>query len=108
MKLPTVLIAAIVIVVGAILFFGSWYQIDQGEEADPVEGFHLFVGGGSGNDAKIGRELFRDIPSNDCPATVERLLKTYLARRAPTETFFDFANRLDIDALKSLVAEVAA
>ena len=32
MKLPTVLIAAIVIVVGAVLFFGSWYQIDQGEE----------------------------------------------------------------------------
>ncbi len=83
-------------------------KIDQGEEADPVEGFHLFVGGGSGGDAKIGRELFRDIPSADCPATVERLLKAYLAHRAPTETFFDFANRLEIEALKSLVSTVAA
>ena len=83
-------------------------KIDQGEEADPVEGFHLFVGGGSGGDAKIGRELFRDIPSADCPATVERLLKTYLSHRAPTETFFDFANSHELEALKSLVAEVAA
>jgi len=32
MKLPGFVIAAIVIVVGAIIFFGSWYQIDQGEE----------------------------------------------------------------------------
>ena len=83
-------------------------KIDQGEEADPVEGFHLFVGGGSGGDAKIGRELFRDIPSADCPATVERLLKTYLSHRAPGETFFDFANRREIETLKSLVAGVAA
>lgn len=32
MKLPGFVIAAILIVVGAIVFFGSWYQIDQGEE----------------------------------------------------------------------------
>lgn len=83
-------------------------KIDQGEEADPVEGFHLFVGGGSGGDAKIGRELFRDIPSADCPATVERLLKAYLSHRIATETFFDFANRHEVETLKSLVAEVAA
>jgi len=84
-------------------------KIDRGEDADPVEGFHILVGGGSGGDAKIGRELFRDIPSGDCPEAVERLLKTYLARReAPTETFFDFANRHDVEALKIMVAEVAA
>jgi ferredoxin-nitrite reductase len=84
-------------------------KIDRGDEADPVEGFHLFVGGGSGGEAKIGRELFRDIPSTDCPATVERLLKSYLARRAgPTETFFDFAGRHEVDALKLMVGEIAA
>src|SRR5688500_774122 len=32
-------------------------KIDRGDDADPVEGFHLFVGGGSGGDARIGREL---------------------------------------------------
>lgn len=84
-------------------------KIDRGDDADPVEGFHLFVGGGSGGDPRIGRELFRDIPSTDCPPTVERLLKTYLARRTgPTETFFDFAGRHEVDALKLMVAEIAA
>lgn len=84
-------------------------KIDRGEDAEPVEGFHLFVGGGSGGDAKIGRELLRDIPGSDCPDTVERLLKAYLARRtAPSETFFDFANRHDIEALKSLLEGVIA
>lgn len=32
MKLPGLLVAAVVVVLGAIIFFGSWYQIDQGEE----------------------------------------------------------------------------
>ncbi len=35
---------------------------------DLVEGYHLFVGGGYGNDAEIGRELYRDVPSTDLPA----------------------------------------
>lgn len=83
-------------------------KIEAEGDADPVEGFHLFVGGGSGGDARIARELWRDIPSTDCPATVERLLKTYMARRAaPEETFFAFANRLEIDALKAMVDEVS-
>lgn len=82
-------------------------KIDQGDEADPLEGFHLFVGGGSGGGAKIGRELLRDIPSTECPATVERLLKAYLDHRSSAETFFDFANRHEVAALQSLVAEAA-
>jgi ferredoxin-nitrite reductase len=83
-------------------------KIQQGEDVDPIEGFHLFVGGGSGPDQKIGRELFTEIASADCPATVERLLAAYLSHRAaPTETFFEFANRHDVEALKALTGEVA-
>jgi ferredoxin-nitrite reductase len=79
-------------------------KVEQGEEAEPAEGFHLFVGGGSGGDARIGRELFRDIVSAEVPAAVERLLATYLRHRAaPGETFFEFANRHEVEALKALV-----
>ena len=56
-------------------------KVQKGEDDEPVEGYHLFVGGGSGADAKLGRELWRDIVSEDAPVAVERLLKTY--RRAP-------------------------
>ena len=84
-------------------------KIQANEDADPVEGFHLFVGGGSGSEARIGRELWRDVPSEDCPAAVERLLKAYMARRAgPAESFFEFASRHEIAALQSIIDEVNA
>ncbi len=74
-------------------------------DEDPIEGFHIVVGGGSGSHARIGREIFHDIPSADCPAAVESLLAAYLAHRlAPEETFFDFAARHDDDALRALAA----
>jgi ferredoxin-nitrite reductase len=62
------------------------------------------VGGGSGADARLGRELWRDVVSEEVPAAVERLLITYLRHRsAPGETFLEFANRHDVDTLKALI-----
>jgi len=82
-------------------------KVERGDEAEPTEGFHLFVGGGSGGEAKIGRELMRDIISEEVPATVERLLAAYLRHRAANETFFEFANRHEVEALRALVEEHA-
>jgi ferredoxin-nitrite reductase len=83
-------------------------KVQRGEDAEPVEGYHLYIGGGSGAEAKLGRELLRDIASEETPAAVERLLKTYLAHRAtPAETFFQFANRHEVEDLKSLVETTA-
>jgi len=84
-------------------------KVQQGEDVDPVEGFHIVVGGGTGDKAKIGREIFRDIPSKNCPGAVERLLAAYLSHRtAPDESFLSFATRLDIDTLKTLAEEAIA
>jgi ferredoxin-nitrite reductase len=78
-------------------------------ESDAVEGYHIHIGGGFGPDAVLGREIYRDVKAEDAPATVERMLKTYMAHRAsPAETFLAFANRHDLDALKGLVAAEAA
>ena len=79
--------------------------MQTGEEGDAVEGYHVHVGGGFGPDAALGREVFRDVPANDVPTTVERMLSAYLARRTSAEeSFFAFASRHDIDALKTLFA----
>jgi ferredoxin-nitrite reductase len=79
------------------------------ENGDMVEGYHLFVGGGFGPDAALGRELYRDIRAEDAPRTVERLLQAYLAHRASSsESFLAFARRHDTDALRSLAAQEAA
>jgi ferredoxin-nitrite reductase len=84
-------------------------KVPQGDDAEPVEGFHVVVGGGTGDKAKIGREIFRDIPSDRCPEAVESLLAAYLGHRvAPDESFQAFANRLDIDTLKTLAEEALA
>lgn len=82
-------------------------QID--EDADPVEGYHILVGGGFGPDAALGRELYRDVTAEAAPRTVERILKAYLAHRASREeTFLVFARRHDIAALKSMTDAEAA
>jgi len=84
-------------------------KVQTGEDAEPVEGYHLYVGGGSGADAVMGRELFRDVVSDDTPVVIERLLKAFLANRAaPEETFLEFANRHEVEDLKTLVETTAS
>jgi ferredoxin-nitrite reductase len=79
------------------------------EEGDTVEGFHIVVGGGTGANAQIGRELMRDVKKEDCPRKVEQLLRAYLAHReSKDDPFFAFANRHDTEALNRFVEEQAA
>jgi ferredoxin-nitrite reductase len=83
-------------------------KIQTGDDADPVEGFSIYVGGGSGPDARLARELWPDVESSRCPAAIERLLATYLAHRTgPDESFLDFSARHDIPALRALCGESA-
>src|SRR5712691_6939731 len=83
-------------------------KVEAGVEGDAVEGYHILAGGGFGPDAVLGRELYRDVKAQDAPATVERMLKAYLAHRAsPAESFLAFANRHEVDALKVLFAAEA-
>ena len=78
--------------------------MQETEEGDAVEGYHILIGGGFGPYAALGRELYRDVKAQDAPKTIERILKTYLAHRASREeSFIDFARRHEIDALKSMV-----
>lgn len=58
-----------------------------------LEGYHLFVGGGFGDLQGLGREVLRDIPADDAPRTIERLLLAYMQRRRPEESFQSFAKR---------------
>ena len=84
-------------------------KIQETEDGDPIEGYHLLIGGGFGPYAALGRELYRDIKADDTPKTVERVFKTYLAHReSREETFIAFARRHEIDALKAMVELEAA
>ncbi len=74
------------------------------DDGDPAEGFHIYVGGGSGAEARLGRELLRDVKKQDCPAVIERLLGAYLARRSgPQESFFAFSGRHETGELLGMM-----
>jgi ferredoxin-nitrite reductase len=78
-------------------------KVQESEDGDQIEGYHVLVGGGFGSNATLGRGLFRDVKAVDAPSTVERILNAYVANRAsPQESFLAFASRYDDATLKAM------
>jgi ferredoxin-nitrite reductase len=82
-------------------------KVPFNDDGDTTEGYHILVGGGFGPDAALARDLYRDVKAEDAPATVERMLKTYMARRSDRESFQAFTRRHDIEALTTIFSELA-
>jgi ferredoxin-nitrite reductase len=76
-------------------------KVEEGEEQ--IEGYHIYVGGGFGPHAALGREIYRDVKAQDAPRVIERMLKGYLGHRASRdETFLAFSRRHEVEKLKSI------
>jgi ferredoxin-nitrite reductase len=76
------------------------------DDGDTVEGYDIVVGGGFGDTAKIGREIWKGVKSEDAPARVEQLLRAWTQNRADkAESFHAFANRHDNDSLIALTEQ---
>ncbi|MGF1553962.1 MAG: NirA family protein [Paracoccaceae bacterium] len=84
--------------VGDIGLLGT--TITRGGES--VEGYHVYVGGGCGEDGGIARELARSVPFDELNPMIERLLLAYGERRAAKDSFVAFARRHDIDDLRTM------
>jgi ferredoxin-nitrite reductase len=83
-------------------------KVQESEDGDPIEGYHILVGGGFGPNAALGRDIYRDVKAEDAPRRVEGLLKAYMTRRAsPQESFLAFSQRNDIEALKAMCEEAS-
>jgi ferredoxin-nitrite reductase len=67
----------------------------RGEEAghEKLEAYEIYLRGGLGENAEIGRPLLRRVPTEEAPAYVERLVGAYLSERAGGESFQAFAKR---------------
>jgi ferredoxin-nitrite reductase len=84
-------------------------KVQETEDSEQIEGYHVLVGGGFGPDATLAREIYRDVKATDVPATIERLLKAYLAGRASKEESFPaFARRHDDAAIKQMEQELVS
>jgi len=78
-------------------------KVSINDDGDTVEGYDIVVGGGFAENARIGRELWKAVKAEDCPARIEALLRAYLARRhGPNESFQAFTLRHEIEALRAL------
>lgn len=69
---------------------------------EPREGYHVFVGGGFGKHAAIGRQVFQGISIEQLKPTLARMLRAYLERRQPGESFREFTARHDLNALQTI------
>lgn len=83
--------------IGDIGLVGTKVAIDDDNE---VEGYHMFIGGGFGQDAKIGNELMKNVVAEQVPIVVEGLLKEYVNRRRAQEEFPQFISRHSIEELR--------
>ena len=66
------------------------------------DGYHVFVGGGFGANQAVGRQIFASITATDLKPTLEKMLKGYLRRRTPGETFQQFTTRNDLNTLQAI------
>jgi sulfite reductase beta subunit-like hemoprotein len=77
----------------------------RGDEAghDKLEAYEIYLRGGLGENAEIGRPLLRRVPTDEAPAYVERLVGAYLAERlSADESFQSFAQRKSDEELISI------
>ncbi|WP_423821285.1 NirA family protein [Salinisphaera sp. SPP-AMP-43] len=78
---------------------------DDPEEADQVDGFHVFIGGGYDDDQGIARELAASVPASRIPTYIENVLGLYLDEREQGERFVSYARRQDLVAFRQRLAE---
>jgi ferredoxin-nitrite reductase len=85
--------------IGDIGLLGT--RIKAGADAS-IEGYHVFVGGGFGDNKAIGRQIFQGITLGDLKPTLERMIQGYLRRRQPGESFQKFTLRHDLNNLQAI------
>ena len=75
---------------------------------DMVEGYHVYVGGGHGEDAEMAREVLRDVPAGEVGPALERVLRAYAERRTDElETFPRFTRRHSVEQIREWMSPAA-
>jgi ferredoxin-nitrite reductase len=72
---------------------------------DGREAYHVFVGGGFGNNAACGRQIYQALPCDEVNGAVEKILRAYLKHRQPGESFQAFTTRHDVNSLQVFFQE---
>lgn len=90
---------------GDIGLLGAGVEVGE----DLVEGYHVFVGGGYGEQQNIGREMYRGVAASDVPRVIEKMLRAYVKhRQGASEPFNEFVKRHAAEQLKTWFEEEVA
>jgi len=74
----------------------------RGDGTTKLEAYEIYLRGGIGKDATIGRPVLRRVPAGQATEVVERLVEGWLDRRTDGETFQQFARRASDEELIEL------
>ncbi|MBV8716062.1 MAG: nitrite/sulfite reductase [Chloroflexi bacterium] len=76
----------------------------RGDQAghDKLEAYEVYLRGGLGENAEIGRPILRRVPTDEAPAYVERLVAAYLSERHDGETFQGYTHRKSDEELVAI------
>jgi sulfite reductase beta subunit-like hemoprotein len=75
---------------------------ERGPGGERMQGYDLFLRGGIGRDAAIGRPVLRRVPGDVVHLAIERLCRAYLDRRLASETIQTFFTRLSDEQLVAI------
>ena len=81
-------------------FMGDIGLLGTKVKSESGEGYHITVGGGFGENRKIGRQVFSGVPFESLGTTLEGMLQGYLSRRLEGESFHAFCNRHTVGELQ--------
>lgn len=71
-----------------------------------VPHYRLFLGGRVSNEGVVLGRPVTFIPARNVPTAVEWIVSLYREGRRPEETFFDWADRVDLDSLKEKLQDL--
>lgn len=84
-------------------FMGDIGLLGTKAKGESGEGYHITVGGGFGENRKVGRQVFSAVPFESLGQTLEAMLKSYLAHRTNAdESFHGFCNRHTVGQLQEI------
>jgi sulfite reductase beta subunit-like hemoprotein len=76
----------------------------RGDGVTKLEAYEIYMRGGVGADATIGRAVLRRVPAAEAVDTVERLVAGWLEKRESGESFQAFARRTADEDLIALAS----
>jgi len=87
-------------------FMGDIGCLGTKVKSESGEGYHITVGGGFGENRKVGRQIFSGVPKESLGMTLDAMLKGYLAKRHEEESFHSFCNRHTVGELQEVFSNV--